>query len=160
MNKEFHAHTFSDAAVFPVTIFLLALTLNACVAKPAEVPSADQNAAAASPTSKPESKVYDWNGIPLYMNAPWPKTPAEVKIYLAQDEVRASVEEVQRLAKQFGMHGEVYETPGEFYGTSDYLVMDGNQQLRVRSERYFTYYPDAVRRAANLPTIENPDAEA
>ncbi len=92
--------------------------------------------------STPTGELYQWNGQPLYLNAEFPEAPPEMKIYLSQDELRASVEDVQALAEKFGMLGEIYQVPGEVPDTTDYLMTDGNRQLRVRSDRYFIYYPD------------------
>lgn len=117
-------------------------------------------AASTAPLSTPEGMAYELNGQTLYLNAPLPEEPVEMKIYLTRDEVHATVEDVKTLADQFGMSGEIYEVTGEAGGTTNYLAVDGNQRLRVRSNRYFTYYPD---QAGMMPTgvyNENPNAEA
>ena len=94
------------------------------------------------PSPTPTGEAYNWNGQTLYLNALIPETPAEVKIYLTKDEIRATVDDVKALGERFGMSGEIYQVAGEMGSTTDYLVVDGNQQLRVRSDQYFTYYPD------------------
>ncbi len=106
----------------------------------------------------PEGRVYQWNGQSVYLNAPFPEAPAAMKIYLAKDELAASVEDVQTLAQKFGMTGEIYQVPGEIAGTTDYLMVDENQQLRIRSDRYFTYYPNYAESINSLDTKENPNA--
>ncbi len=110
-------------------------------------------------THTAEGVAYDWNGTVLYLNAPFPETPAEMKIYLAKDEVRATVEDANALAAQFGMSGEVYQIAHELGGISHYLVVDGNEYLLVFSDRYFTYYPSYADSVNITITGENPDAE-
>ncbi len=90
----------------------------------------------------PENETYNWNGQTLYLNASLPETPAEMKVYLAKDEIRATVEDVKALAEKFGMNVEIYQVAGESGDTTDYLAVDGNQQLRMRSDQYFTYFPN------------------
>jgi len=106
-----------------------------------------------------EGSVYNWNGTMLYLNAPFPETPAEMNIYLARDEVRATAEDTIALAAEFGMSGEVYQVPGELVGTTDFLVVDGNRHLRVRSDRYFTYYPSYADALKTAFTGEDINAE-
>jgi len=89
-----------------------------------------------------ESVTYNWNGQTLYLNASLPETPAEMKVYRAKDEIRATVEDVKALAERFGMNAEIYQVMGESGDTTDYLAVDGNQQLRMRSDQYFTYFPN------------------
>jgi LysM repeat protein len=45
------------------------------------------------------------------------------------------------------MDRQIYETPSELgdSDTTDFLIVDGNQRLRVRSNLYFSYYPDYPR---------------
>lgn len=111
-------------------------------------------------TSSPKGEAYDWNGTMLYLNAPFPETPAEMKIYLTKDEVRATADDVKTLAERFGMSGEIYQISGEAASTTDYLVVDGNQQLRVRSDRYFSYFPDYAGKVSTGVYNDNPNAEA
>ncbi len=112
-------------------------------------------------TAVPQGIAYDWNGSTIYLNTTLPETaPSDMKIYLANDEVHASVEDVQALAEHFKMNGEIYETPGEIPETNDYIVIDGNRQLRVRSNRYYTYYPNYAEYAAVISTSINSNAEA
>jgi hypothetical protein len=112
---------------------------NGSTAQPA--PFSEESTPLATP-STPTGEVYQWNGQPLYLNAALPEAPTEMKIYLAQDEIPASVQDVQMLAQTFGMQGEIYQVQGEIPDTTDYLMVDGDQQLRLRSNRYFTYYPN------------------
>ncbi len=108
----------------------------------------------------PQGDAYDWNGTKLYMNVTLPETPAEMKIYLAKDEVYATVEDANALAAQFGMSGEIYELPGDSGNATDYLIVDGNQQLRVRSDRYFIYFPDTAGKVSTGVYNDNSNAEA
>jgi hypothetical protein len=113
-----------------------------------------------TPVSTPAGQVYEWNGQPIHLNATLPETPSEMKIYLQQNEVVARVEDVQTLAQKFGMNGEIYQVPGEVPNTTDYLMVDENQQLRVRSDRYFTYYPNYAEAMYAFNTQEPPDHKA
>ncbi len=103
---------------------------------------------------------YTWNGTPLYLNAAMPDQSVEMSIYLARDEVRATVDDVRVLAERFQMNGEIYEVPGELPETIDYLVIDGNRQLRVRSDRYYIYYPDYVEYVTSSTPQDHPNAES
>lgn len=60
------------------------------------------------------------------MNTTLPETAPEMKVYLVQEEVPASVKDVQVLAQRFEMQGEIYEVQGEIPDTTDYLMVDGN----------------------------------
>lgn len=110
-----------------------------------------------STISTPAGQVYEWNRQPVYLNTTLPEAPAEMKIYLAKNEVAATVEDAQTLAGRFGMQGEIYPVAGEMADTTEYLVVDGNQQLRVRSDRYFTYYPDYAASQYLFNTHESPE---
>jgi hypothetical protein len=113
-----------------------------------------------TPVPTPAGQVYEWNGQPIHLNAALPETPSDMKIYLQQNEVIARVEDVQTLAQKFGMNGEIYQVPGEVPNTTDFLMVDENQQLRVRSDRYFTYYPNYAEAMYAFNTQEAPDHEA
>ena len=95
----------------------------------------------------PTGTEYDWRGIKLYLNASMPDTPAQVGLYETQSDRHATLDSARALAEQFGMNGKIYETPPEMGGSdaTDYLVVDGNQRLRVRSNLYFSYFPDYPR---------------
>ena len=116
--------------------------------------------AQADVTAVPEGDPYEWNGSTIYLNATMPDAPSEMKIYLAKEEVRASVDDVRTLANRFKMNGEIYETPGEILETTDYIVIDGNRQLRVRSNRYYMYYPNYAEYAAIMRPFINSNAES
>jgi hypothetical protein len=119
-----------------------------------------------SPTGKEESttppgKTYGWNGTSLTLNVPLPDTPAEASVYNYQPEQFATLESARALAAQFGMTGAVYETVGEIPTTKDFLIVDGNQWLHVRSDQYFQYYPDYPRYVAAINGATPPsNAEA
>lgn len=108
----------------------------------------------------PKGEAFNWNGTTLYLNAPLPEIPAEAKIYITKDEVFATVDDVNALAQRFGMSGEIYQMAGNTGNTTDYLAVDGNQQLRVRSDRYFTYFPDTAGKVSTGVYNDNPNAEA
>ena len=116
--------------------------------------------AQADVTAVPQGDPYEWNGSTIYLNTTMPDAPSEMKIYLAKEEVRTSVDDARAFADHFKMNGEIYETPGEIPETTDYIVIDGNRQLRVRSNRYYTYYPNYAEYAAVMSTSANSNAEA
>ncbi len=96
-------------------------------------------------TPEPEGEAYNWHGTTLYLNAPFPESPAEANVYLYQPEERAAIESARGLATQFGLNGAIYQSIGEIPGSADFLIVDGNQRLHVRSDQYFQYYPDYPR---------------
>ncbi len=108
----------------------------------------------------PNGKAFNWNGTTLYLNAPLPEIPTEAKIYITLDEAFATVDDVNALAQRFGMNAEIYQMAGDTGSTIDYLAVDGNQQLRVRSDRYFTYFPDTASNVSTGVYNDNPNAEA
>jgi hypothetical protein len=145
----------------------LAAVLVSCAPGPAGlVPHTVASANAAAPSSTntrqvpptPTSTSYDWRGMKLYLPQPLPESPRRANVYLAQPEQHAMVESVRLLAQQFGVTGHLFETPGELPGTTDYLVVDGNQQLHVRSDRYFTYYADYQGSLSMDAAVDNPNA--
>lgn len=110
--------------------------------------------------STPAGQVYQWNGQSVYLNTALPEVSPEMKIYLTQDEIPASVEDVQTLGEKFGMQGDIYPIQGEVPETTNYLMVDGDQRLYVRSDRYFIYYPSYADSMYSFDTKENPDAES
>jgi LysM repeat protein len=116
-----------------------------------------------NPIPTPSGTEYDWRGIKLYMNAALPDTPEQGSLFLVQPEQPATPDSARALASQFGLGGELYETPPELSNSStpDFLVVDGNQRLRVRSNLYFSYYPDYTRWIATASTFSQvPDQAA
>jgi len=99
---------------------------------------------------KPASETYDRFGQTIYLQADLPATPTEAAVYNYQPEHFASLEDAHALAAQFGMNGMVYETGGETPVTKDFLIVDGNRWLHVRSDQYFQYYPDYPRYVAAI----------
>ena len=94
-------------------------------------------------TPVPTGAEYDWRGTKLYLNAILPDAPEQASVFLAQPEQPATLDSVRALAEQFGMSGNMYETPSEI-GNSDtpnFLVVDGNQRLQVRSNCTFRTIP-------------------
>lgn len=85
---------------------------------------------------------YDWRGSKLYLNVRFPTSPAEANISLLRDEQPASIDTARAVASQFGIQGEIFETPGRLPGTTSYLVTDGKQRLYVQSSLNYDYYAD------------------
>jgi len=85
---------------------------------------------------------YEWRGTTLTLVQTLPESPVEANVYSLKISQPAMMDEARALAQQFGMNGEVTETPGEIPGNFDYLLIDGKQKLTVRSDHYFTYYSD------------------
>ncbi len=93
------------------------------------------------------------------MAAPLPDAPADAGVYPAQLAAHAVVEDALSLAQRFAMHGDIYQVPGEISGTTDYLITDGRQSLRVRSADYFTYTADIIKSFNYFGAVQKPDAE-
>ena len=95
-------------------------------------------------TATPTRTGYNWEGTMLYLNVPFLEDPGKAMVYQLRSEKTASVEMARMLARQFGLQGEIYEIPPEenYTGKAAYLVVDGNQRLRINSDRDFWYYPD------------------
>jgi LysM repeat protein len=153
-----------------VGLVLLALTLNwvlrSIAPQPAAfgTPTSSQDAPLPNetlPTPKPAGEAYDWNGMQLYLQAELPTAPTEAGIYLVQPEQHATLESARALARRFGMSGPIYETPPELGGSkvNDFLVVDGNQRMQVRSDLYFTYYPDYTHNSGSFAPAQYPNAE-
>ncbi len=143
-----------------VSLAVLALGLNWTIKTfvPLATP---QPASGAIPTEAlPQGIPYDFNGTPLYLNAPLPAAQADMPIYSIRAEQLATEESVRALTAQFHMQGQLYKTPG--FTQDDFLLVDGNRRLQVRSDQYFTYYPDYPRWQKPLTFVESkaPDAEA
>ena len=97
------------------------------------------------PAPKPAGEKYERFGQTVYLQAELPPVPADAAVYNYQPEKLASLDDARALAAQFGMSGQVYETNGEIPTTKDFLIVDGNQRLHVRSDQYFQYFPDYPR---------------
>lgn len=112
-------------------------------------------------TPLPAGNGYDWRGMTLYLDAVLPENPAEANVYQLQPEQPASLESVRALAEQFGLNGNVYEAPSELGNSDnpDFIVVAGNQHLRVRSNLYFSYYPDYTRWATGNVFGKIPDQD-
>ena len=112
-------------------------------------------------TPTPTGIEYDWRGMKLYLDASMPTTPAQVGLYEAQLDRHATLDSARALAQKFGMNGQIYETPPELGGsdTTDFLVVDGNQRLRVRSNLYFSYYPDYPRWTSHSTSVQMIDQD-
>lgn len=91
-------------------------------------------------TPVPQGQGFEYNGTMLYLNADLPTLPTEANVYLALPDQHATVESARALALRFGIQGQVYETPGEVPGATDYMVTAGGPRLFVRSDNYFSYY--------------------
>jgi LysM repeat protein len=108
-----------------------------------------------------EQGAYDWRGSKLHLTTSLPESPSEANVFMIQPEQPATMESVRALADQFGMQGEIFETDLEPNAPSAFSVIDGNQRLAVRSDRYFEYYPDySILSAESRFSLNNPNAEA
>lgn len=110
-------------------------------------------------TPQPTEGGYDWRGTILYLEAAMPQTPSEAKIYQAQAEVPATIENARAFAQRFGMNGEIYQISGEMPDTKNYLIVEGNRQLRIRSDGYFTYILDQTDWMKSPFFVRNENAE-
>jgi len=117
-------------------------------------------------TTDAMSQTYDMNGMAVHLNTTFPQAPASMNIYQVNNETLATVESVRSLAAQFKMNGEIYELNQQsgisgsvLAGDKEYLLVDGNRQLWVRSDKYFSYIPDSVSRNYNLFIPVPSDAE-
>ncbi len=139
-------------------LITLALMLAGCQAaasaSPQPAPSGTSAPLAAATTEVSASQTYAWRGTTLTLAQPLPASPVQAGVFLAQPETRATIETARALANQFGMQGSVYEIPGELTGTTDFLIVDGNQRLRMRSGRYFSYYPNYPEWTADITTVD------
>ena len=93
-------------------------------------------------TPIPDSGGYDWRGTKLYLATVVPKLPTDAKVYSLKDEQPATVDIARVLATQFGIQGNVYETPGRLAGIPGYLVTDGKQRLYIHSALNYDYYSE------------------
>ena len=109
-------------------------------------------------TPVPSSKSYDWHGTTLTLAAGLPDGPAEAGVYAAQPEQPATLDQATALAQRFGINGAAYQTPGEIAGTTDFLITDGKQRLRVRSESYFGYTADVITSYNNVSAVQKLEA--
>ena len=91
-------------------------------------------------TPIPQGQGFEYNGTMLYLNVDLPSLPTEANVYLTLPDQHATVESARALALRFGIQGQVYETPGEVPGTTDYMVTAGGPRIYVRSNNYFAYY--------------------
>lgn len=94
---------------------------------------------------EPAGEKYERYGQTVYLQAELPAVPTEAAVYNYQREKFASIDDARALAAQFGMNGQVYEINGEVPTTKDFLIVDRNQWLHVRSDQYFQYFPDYPR---------------
>ena len=155
-------------------VFLLNLALRSLM--PKQLPATNETPVPSLPTEQvpapvieeplptPTGTEYDWRGIKLYLDSSMPAAPAQVGLYETQLERPATLDSVRALAEQFGMNGQIYEMPPELGGSdsTSFLVVDGNQHLNIRSNLYFSYYPDYPRWTSyNMPgqTIDQTEAE-
>lgn len=113
-----------------------------------------------SPTreGKPGGEAYEHFGQTLYLQAELPDTPSEAAVYNYLPSQPATLDSARALAAQLGMNGAVYGGKGNF------LLVNGNQRLRVQSQQYFEYLPDYPRYPrwsllGNSPATFPPNAE-
>lgn len=139
--------------VFALALMALVLNWMFRSIAPPPIPAAQETSSQAtqdipspSPTDLttpiPEGDGFDWRGTKLYLAQPLPQSPAEANVYLLENEQPATVELAEALATQFGIQGNVYETPGRLVGVPGYLVTDGKQRLYVHSALNYDYYSE------------------
>jgi hypothetical protein len=148
--------------VLIIVLGTASMLLSGCQAAVAASPQPAPANTSIPPAANPEipaSQTYAWRGTTLTLTQPLPASPAEAGIFLAQPETHATLETARALANQFGMQGSVYEIPGELTGTTDFLVVDGNQRLSIHSDRYFTYYPNYPEWNTGITTVDVPDVK-
>ncbi|MEW5942013.1 MAG: hypothetical protein AB1750_20295, partial [Chloroflexota bacterium] len=111
---------------------------------------------------RPVGQAYEWNGIQLYLTAPLPDLPNDAPLYLYQPDPHITLETARALAAQLGMNGQAYLTPPEVPDSADndFLIVDGNQRLYVRSNQYFIFYPDYTRSTGAYNPVDYPGAES
>jgi hypothetical protein len=152
----------SGLAIGLVTITLLLSGCQAVTpASPQPAPADTGAPLAAGTTEVPASLTYDWRGTTLTLAQPLPASPAEAGVFLSQPETHATPDTARALADQFGMQGQIYEMPSELSvtGSTDILIVDGNQRLSVRSDRYFSYYPNYPEWKTGITTVDVPDVK-
>jgi len=132
-------------------------TITPTTSSPEATPTPFENQNKSSPT--PTGTGYAWNGTTLTLQGTLPDAPAEANVYRLQPDQHASLDEAVALAGRFGLQGEVYQTPGELPGTTDYVITDGKQRMSIRSDHYFSYYADYPNSQA-LSGVEINAAEA
>jgi LysM repeat protein len=155
--------------VLAAIVMVLVVDLAIRSLAPAPVPAARHTQAAGTSqapappvdqsTPVPSNKSYDWHGTTLYVAASLPESPAEADVYLGQPAAHATTDEALALAQRFGIQGNLYQNPGEIPGTTDFLVTDGKQSLRVRSSDYFNYTADIIKSYNYLAAVKNPNAQ-
>ncbi|MBI4760022.1 MAG: LysM peptidoglycan-binding domain-containing protein [Chloroflexota bacterium] len=106
----------------------------------------------------PSEETYDLHGTPLVLKTNLPNGPASAFVFNYQPEQHATLEDARALAAQFGMDGAVYRIRGDTIGLypRDYLIVDGDQWLHVRSDQYFQYYPDYPRYVSSINAAQPP----
>jgi hypothetical protein len=97
---------------------------------------------------------YDWRGTKLYLAQAMPNSPSEADVYLWKSDKPATIDDARALSQQFGINGEPGETPGEFPGNFDYLVVEGTRRLRLRADHYFTYHSNFESLTLTKPSEE------
>ncbi len=75
-------------------------------------------------------------------------------------ETPATLESALALAAQYGLQGKAYQAPGEIPGTSGITISDGKAHLYVRSDQYYSYYPDYPAYLSTAAVFPVDDAEA
>ena len=66
-----------------------------------------------NPTAHPEGEGVDFRGATLYVNIPFPDSPAQANVYEAIEMKPATSDYALALAQQFGINGDVYLTQGQ-----------------------------------------------
>ena len=78
-------------------------------------------------------------GVSLLLETAYPTSPAEVNVYTQQVAQPLTVENVQAIATQLGVQGDIYTAPSEGSGFV-YVVSDGNRSITfVETAGYYSY---------------------
>ncbi|MCL4528372.1 MAG: LysM domain-containing protein [Chloroflexi bacterium] len=153
------------AIIGAIALIVLAIVLDWAFRSlaPKTIPGAGGTSTPASPFMTSESStstpivtnatVYQWHGTSLTLSVPLPVSPADANVYLYQPEQPATLESSRTLAGQLGLNGSAY-------GTTDFIIVDGNQRLIVHPDQSFEFYPDYPRYVAAINGgAPPPDAE-
>jgi LysM repeat protein len=136
-------------------------TNNTPVPFPTATPTANVSTSETATPVVQQDGAYEWRGTKLYLAVPLPESPGEANVFMIQPEQPATIQTVRALADQFGMDGEIFEAELEPNAPSAFSVVDGNQRLKIRSDRYFEYILDYTIIGAKSPfAVSNPNAEA
>jgi len=112
-------------------------------------------------TPDPNRPGFDLRGAKLVLNTILPDSPAQANIYRLLASQPATAAYTQALAGQFGIEGDIYHTTnGQIPDLPAFMVTDGQQQLVVYAENYYTYTSNMVESSRNYIGYQNENAES